>query len=66
MKKFNSFEELKQAVRDGKTVNYKSVLYYVKIDFEGDFVIKCTDTPMQELLTGEHDLNDFFAVDTKK
>lgn len=62
MKKiYNSFEELKQAVKDGVLVNWQNGLYFVKIDFEGDFLIKCTDTPMQQLLSNEFNLNDFFT-----
>lgn len=58
---YKTFEELKQAVKNGILVNWQNGLYYVKIDFEGDFVIKCTSSPMQEILNDKHNLNDFFT-----
>ncbi len=58
---FNSLESIKEAVREGKTVYWCNFLYIVKIDFEGDFVIKCTDTAMQELLSYNHRPIDFFT-----
>lgn len=58
---YNSLEEIKQAVIDGKLVNWQNGLYFVKLDFEGDFVIKCTSSPMQELLSTNHNVNDFFT-----
>jgi len=59
--KYNNIQEIKEAVLNGTTVNYQNGLYYVKQDFEGDFVIKCTSSPMQELLSNRHNINEFFT-----
>ncbi len=59
--KYNSIQEAKEDVLKGITVNYQNGLYYLKQDFEGDFVIKCTNSPMQELLSDRHNINEFFT-----
>lgn len=59
--KYNNIEQIKEAVKNGVTVNYQNGLYYLKQDFEGDFVIKCTSSPMQELLTDNHNIEEFFT-----
>lgn len=58
---YNSIEAIKEAVKQGETVNWCNGLYIVKIDFEGDFVIKCTNTHAQELLTDLHKPTNFFT-----
>lgn len=62
MKKYSTIQEVKEAVLSGAVVNWCNSLYYVKIDFEGDFVIKCIDSSGQELLDGKHEANDFFTI----
>ena len=60
MKEFTNVEEIKQAVKNGKDVFYGNCFYKVKIDFEGDFVVKCTQNSSQELLTDKHNLSEFY------
>lgn len=59
--KYNSMQQIKEAVKNGVSVNYLNGLYYLKQDFEGDFVIKCNSSPMQELLSDRHNINEFFT-----
>ncbi len=59
--KYNSIGDVKEAVKNKIAVNYQNGLYFVKQDFEGDFVIKCTSSPMQELLTDNHNIEEFFT-----
>lgn len=61
MKIYTSINDVKEAVKRGETVNWCNGLYIVKIDFEGDFIIKCTDTYAQELLTDLHKPTNFFT-----
>lgn len=58
---YPSLLAIKEAVKNGILVNWQNGLYYVKQTFDGDFVVKCTNTPMQELLTENFNLNDFFT-----
>jgi len=60
--KYNSIQEVKEAVKKGIKVNWLNGLYFVKQDFEGDFVIKCNDTPMQEVLSDRYKVEEFFTV----
>lgn len=61
MIKYNSIEEVKTAVNSGVAVNWLTALYVVKIDFEGDYIIKSTSTAGQELLSDQMNPNDFFT-----
>lgn len=61
MKKYKSFIELKEAVKNGFLVNWQNGQYYVKLDFYGDYVVKCTSNPMQEILSDKFNINDFYT-----
>jgi hypothetical protein len=60
LKEFNSIQEVKQAVIDGKDVFWNNSFYKLKIDIDGDCVIKCTQNSSQELLTEKHSLTEFY------
>jgi hypothetical protein len=56
---YKTLEEVKQAIESGKQINWLNGLYIVKIDFDGDLVIKSTSGNGGELLTEKH-LNELF------
>ncbi len=61
MIKYKSIQEVRTAVKSGLVVNWLTALYVVKIDFEGDYIIKSTSTTGQEILTEQMNPNDFFT-----
>lgn len=60
----NTYKTIQQVKDDVSlsvcTVYYQSMLYFVDIDKDGFFIIKCNQNPMQELLTDNHNPSDFF------
>lgn len=60
LKEFTNIDEIKQAVKSGKDIFYGNCFYKLKIDFDGDCVIKCTQNSSQELLTEKHSLTEFY------
>jgi hypothetical protein len=57
---YNTIQEVKDDVNASVQVYYRSMLYFVDVDKDGDFVIKCNQNPSQELLTDTHNPKDFF------
>jgi hypothetical protein len=47
---YNSLNEVRSDIENGVKIYWKSALYDVKIDFEGDLIIKCNQNWSQELL----------------
>lgn len=61
MNHYQSIEQIKNDFHEGNTtIYYKSMNYFVDIDKDGDFIIKANNSPMRELLTDNHNPNDFF------
>lgn len=52
-------QEILENIKNGIKVYWSSLLYVVKFDFEGDLIIKCTDSPMQELFNDSELKNCF-------
>jgi len=58
---YTTINQIKEDVNNSIcTVYYKSLNYFVDIDKDGDFIIKCNNNASQELLTDKHNPNDFF------
>ena len=55
---YNTLSEVRKAVESGTTIYWSSLLYTIKIDFDGDLVIRYNNSG--ELLTKKH-LNELFT-----
>lgn len=59
--RYASLSEVKSAINNGVVVNWENGLYTVKIDFDGDLVLKSSNGLGGELLTDKH-LSKLFTV----
>lgn len=59
--RYASLSEVKSAINSGVVVNWENGLYTVKIDFDGDLVLKPSNGLGGELLTDKH-LSKLFTV----
>jgi hypothetical protein len=55
-----SIDKIKDAIKSNKKVYWKTLLYEVKIDFDGDLIVKCLDNNAQQLIDDSFNVNDFF------
>lgn len=60
MNHYATIQQIKDDVNAEVIVYYQSMLYFIHIDRDGDFVIKCNQNPSQELLSDNHNPKDFF------
>jgi len=62
--KYDSLTSVYYAIKSGKVVNWQNGNYSVKIDFDGDLVIKPSNGLGGEILTEKH-LNELFTNNIK-
>lgn len=58
--KYTSLVEVTQALNKGTVIYWSSLLYRLKIDFDGDLVIRSTDGKSGQLMTMDH-LSELFT-----
>ena len=61
--KYDSLTAVYYAIKSGKVVNWQNGNYSIKIDFDGDLVIKPSNGLGGEILTEKH-LNELFTNKT--
>ena len=57
---FTTLDEVKAAHLAGKTVHWKNVGYTVKVDCDGDFIVRCFNG--SACILRKHNPSDFFTA----
>jgi hypothetical protein len=61
-----SIDKIKDAIKSNKKVYWKTLLYEVKIDFDGDLILKCSDNNLKSLVGLSKEVNgDFQCSDNE-
>jgi hypothetical protein len=60
MNHYTTIEQIKDDVNAEIVIYYKSLIYFLRIDRDGDIVISCSQNASQELLSDSHNPKDFF------
>ena len=58
--KFTTLDEVKAAHLAGKTVHWKNDGYTVKVDCDGDFIVRCFNG--SSCILRDHNPSDFFTA----